>query len=447
MKTLLKDGIIVNEDETFRGSILIDNEYIIDIFRGPLPESFSDIAVDIVSCEGKYIIPGVIDDQVHFREPGLTHKASIATESRAAIAGGVTTFMDMPNVIPQTTTIENLEQKLQIGADSSYANYAFYFGATNTNIDQLRALDTSLVCGVKVFMGSSTGNMLVDDEATLRSIFSEVKIPVAVHCEDEATIRENLARYTQKYGEAIPFAYHPIIRNNKACYLSTAKAISLARQCGTRLHVLHLSTAEEMSLFEAKPLGEKQITAEVCVHHLWFTDADYAERGAFIKCNPAIKTEKDREALRQAIVDNRIDIIATDHAPHLRSEKNNPYAHCPSGMPLVQHSLQMMIDLSKQGIISLCDVVRHMSHNPADLFGIAKRGYIRKNYYADLVVVDMQGVTTVKSDTILYKCGWSPLEGHTFQSKIERTYLNGHCVYVDGSVLEQRFSHAVCYQR
>ncbi|MCQ2959852.1 MAG: dihydroorotase [Bacteroidales bacterium] len=445
MATLLRDGIIVNEGEQFQGSILIEGEKIAEIFRGDLPQDFSFSNVEIVSCEGKIIIPGVIDDQVHFREPGLTHKATIATESRAALAGGVTTFMDMPNVAPQTTTIEYLEQKLSIASDSSFANYAFYFGATNTNIDQLRALDKNIVCGVKVFMGSSTGNMLVDDEDTLRKIFSETKIPVAVHCEDEITIKENIAKFSAMYGDNIPFSCHPKIRSNEACFKSTQKAVELAKQCETHLHVLHLSTAEEMNLFSQEDVKNKRITAEVCVHHLWFTDNDYAEKGAFIKCNPAIKSQKDRDALRQALMEGRIDVVATDHAPHTIDEKNRPYTKSASGMPLVQHSLLVMLELYKQGVISLPLVVQKMCHNPAILFSIKDRGFIRKNYFADLVVIDLQKDTLVNKDNILYKCGWSPLEGTCLSAKVEKTFLNGTCVYSEGNFSDIRKAHQITF--
>ena len=435
MAILLHNGQIITDGKQFKGSILIENEYITDVFQGEVPSSVMQNS-EVVPCEGKLIIPGAIDDQVHFREPGLTHKGSIYTESRAALAGGVTTFMDMPNVAPQTTTIPNLEQKLAIASETAFANYAFYFGATNTNIDQLRALDKNLVCGVKVFMGSSTGNMLVDDEDTLRNIFSEIKIPVAIHSEDEKTIQENLARYVAQYGDEIPFDCHPKIRSNEACYKSTKKAVELAKQCGTRLHVLHLSTAEEMDLFSSEPLASKQITAEVCVHHLWFTDADYAVKGALIKCNPAVKSERDRNALRKALLNGKIDVIATDHAPHTLDEKLRPYTKSASGMPLVQHSVLTMLELYKQGVVTLPLIVQKMCHNPADLFGIEKRGYIRKGYFADLVVVDLQKNTPVTKDTILYKCGWSPFEGTTFSSKIEKTFVNGTCVYENGKILD-----------
>ena len=435
MAILLHNGQIVTDGKQFKGSILIENEYITDVFQGEVPSSVMQNS-EVVSCEGKLIIPGAIDDQVHFREPGLTHKGSIYSESRAALAGGVTSFMDMPNVAPQTTTIPNLEQKLAIASERAFANYAFYFGATNTNIDQLRALDKNLVCGVKVFMGSSTGNMLVDDEETLRNIFSEIRIPVAVHCEDENTIQQNLATYKAQFGDEIPFHFHPKIRSNEACYKSTKKAVELAKQCGTRLHVLHLSTADEMELFSSDPLASKQITAEVCVHHLWFTDADYAEKGVLIKCNPAVKSENDRNALRKALLDGKIDVIATDHAPHTLDEKIRPYTKSASGMPLVQHSVLAMLELYKQGVVSLPLIVQKMCHNPADLFGIEQRGYIRKGYYADLVVVDLQQNTPVTKDTILYKCGWSPFEGTTFSSKIEKTFVNGTCVYENGTILD-----------
>ena len=444
MATLLYNGHIINEGKDFQGSILIENQYITEIFYGEVPSALLQNS-NVVDCTGKLVIPGVIDDQVHFREPGLTHKATMATESRAALAGGVTTFMDMPNVAPQTTTIENLEQKLTIASETAFANYAFYFGATNTNIDQIRALDTHLACGIKIFMGSSTGNMLVDDETTLKQIFSETKIPVAVHCEDEATIKANLALYQQKYGDEIPFCCHPKIRSNEACYKSTKKAINLAQQCDTQLHVLHLSTAEEMDLFSSDELRNKRITAEVCVHHLWFTDENYNEKGALIKCNPAIKTERDRTALRQALVEGKIDIIATDHAPHTLDEKLRPYTKSASGMPLVQHSLLVMLELYKQGVVTLPLIVQKMCHNPAELFGIQQRGYIRKNYFADIVIIDESQKTTVSKDSILYKCGWSPLEGTTFSSMVEKTFLNGTCVYDNGIVSDIRKAQQITF--
>lgn len=444
MATLLHNGTIVNEGEQFQGSILIENECITEIFRGNVPEQVLQNNM-VISCDGKLLLPGIIDDQVHFREPGLTHKGSIETESKAALAGGVTTFMDMPNVAPQTTTIENLEQKLAIASQTAYANYAFYFGATNTNIDQLHALDKSLVCGIKVFMGSSTGNMLVDDEQTLRQIFSEKDLPIAIHSEDEATIKANLASYMAQYGDEIPFDCHPKIRSNEACFISTKKAIDLAKQCDTRLHILHITTAEEMELLSNANLADKRITAEVCVHHLWFTDDDYAQKGAFIKCNPAVKSLKDREALRKALNEGRIDIVATDHAPHTIEEKLRPYTKSASGMPLVQHSLLVMLELYKQGVVTLPLIVQKMCHNPAILFGIQKRGFLRKGYKADIAVVDLQGTTTVTKENIAYKCGWSPLEGQTFSAKIDKTFLNGTCVYSDGKIAENRMAQQVTF--
>lgn len=446
MDTLLHEGCIVNEGEQFFGSILIHGDRIAEVFRGEVPQSLLS-QVQVVSCKGLYVFPGVIDDQVHFREPGLTHKGSIASESYAALAGGVTTFMDMPNVAPQTTTIENLQDKLRRASETAYANYAFYFGATNTNIDQIRALDTSLACGVKLFMGSSTGNMLVDDEKTLRQIFSEVKIPLAIHSEDEGTIKANLLQYVAQYGGEIPFACHPKIRSNEACYKSTKKAIDLAKQCGTRLHVLHVSTAEEMELFSAADLQQKQITAEVCVHHLWFTDDDYAQKQSFIKCNPAIKSLADREALRTALQQGKIDVVATDHAPHTLDEKCCPYTKSASGMPLVQHSLLVMLELYKQGVVSLPLVAKTMCHNPAILFAIKERGFVRKGYFADLAIVDLQKTTEITKDQILYKCGWSPLEGTIFSSKVEKTFLNGACVYANGKVSEERHAQQIVFNR
>lgn len=444
MATLLHNGTIVNEGEEFLGSILIEKDCITEIFRGNVPEQILTTS-ELIPCEGKLIIPGVIDDQVHFREPGLTHKGSIETESKAAIAGGVTTFMDMPNVAPQTTTIADLEQKFAIASQSAYANYAFYFGATNTNFDQLQALDKKLVCGIKVFMGSSTGNMLVDDEQTLRKIFSEKDIPIAIHSEDEATIKANLAKYVAQYGDNIPFDCHPKIRSNEACFLSSQKAVALAKQCDTRLHILHITTAEEMELLTNANISDKRITAEVCVHHLWFTDADYTEKGAFIKCNPAVKSQKDRDALRKALVEGKIDIIATDHAPHTIDEKLRPYTKSASGMPLVQHSLLVMLELYKQGVVTLPLIVQKMCHNPALLFGIQQRGFLRKGYKADIAVVDLQGTTMVNKDTIVYKCGWSPLEGQLFSSKIDKTFVNGVCVYENGKISENRMAQQVTF--
>lgn len=444
---LLQNATIVNQNDEFTGSILIQKNKIAEVYHGEVPENILQGNIRIIDCTGKHIIPGVIDDQVHFREPGLTHKGSIATESKAAIAGGVTSYMEMPNVNPQTTTIQNLEQKLEIASNSSFANYSFYLGATNDNIDQLRALDPKITCGVKVFMGSSTGNMLVDNPKTLQQIFSDVKIPIATHCEDEGIIQANIALYKQKYGDDIPLKFHPIIRSREACFKSSKLAYDLAKKYGTRLHILHLSTAEEMSLFESGNVKDKQITAEVCVHHLWFSSKDYEQKGAFIKWNPAIKEESDRIALFEALLDDRIDIIATDHAPHTIEEKTGVYTKAASGGPLVQHSLLAMIDFYKQGIISLPRIVQKMCHAPADLFGVKNRGYIKKGFYADLVILNLQAKTKVTKKSILYKCGWSPFEDYTFSSKIEKTILNGNIVYDNGCVDETRNATSLEFSR
>lgn len=434
--TLLHNATIVNNGEEFIGSILIHQQKIAEIFRTSVPDTFFQKNTRVIDCTGKHILPGVIDDQVHFREPGLTHKGSIASESKAAIAGGVTSYMEMPNVIPQTTTIELLEQKHEIASRTSYANYSFYLGATNTNIDQLRALDPRITCGVKVFMGSSTGNMLVDNPDTLKHIFSDVKIPVATHCEDEQIVQQNLAKYKQQFGDDIPIVYHPIIRSREACYTSSKLAYDLAKKYNTRLHILHLSTANEMQLLESGPVSEKQITAEVCVHHLWFSAQDYAHKGAYIKWNPAIKDETDRIALFEALLDDRIDVVATDHAPHTLEEKTGVYTKAASGGPLVQHSLLAMLDFYKQGIISLPRIVQKMCHAPADLFAVKKRGYIEQGYYADLVIVNLGAKTKVTPQSILYACKWSPFTDYTFPARIDKTIVNGTIVYENGCVNE-----------
>ena len=383
-----------------------------------------------INARGKYLLPGVIDDQVHFREPGLTQKADIHTESKAAVAGGVTSFMDMPNTVPQTLTQETLKEKYRLGAEKSLANYSFYMGASNDNIDEILKTDPSSVCGVKVFMGASTGNMLVDDPGTLKEIFSRSPLLIAVHCEEEEVIRRNEKAFREKYGDDVPVNAHPLIRSEEACYTSSSKAVAMAREYGTRLHVLHLSTAEEMVLFDEEvPLADKKITAEVCVHHLWFSDEDYDRLGTRIKWNPAIKTAADREALWQALLEGRIDVVATDHAPHSMEEKDNSYFKAPSGGPLVQHSLVAMLDKYHEGKISLETVVEKMCHNPAVIFNIEKRGFIREEYYADLVLVDIDEPSTVGPSEILYKCGWSPFEGHTFRSKITHTFVNGNLTY------------------
>ena len=435
---LLSNGTIVTGGEEFAGSIYIENQRIAHIFRAAVPEKITQSAERIIDCSGLLILPGVIDDQVHFREPGLTHKATIASEGRAALAGGVTTFMEMPNTIPQTTTIEHLEQKLQIAANTSFANYAFYFGATNDNIDQIRALDRSTACGIKLFMGSSTGNMLVDNEETLAQIFKESRLIIAAHCENEHIVQANLAQAKAQFGDDIPIGWHPKIRNHEACYTTSKRARDLARKYDARLHVLHLSTAGELNLFESGDLRNKQITNEVCVHHLWFNDTDYARKGALIKWNPAIKTENDRQALFSALLHDRIDVLATDHAPHTLAEKNNVYTKSASGGPLIQHSLLAMLDFYKKQEIPLTQIVKKMCHAPADLFAVKQRGYLREGFFADVVIVNPQKQTPVTNESLLYACKWSPFEGHTFSHTVEYTVLNGAVVYEDIRVSSQR---------
>ncbi|WP_053992758.1 dihydroorotase [Mangrovimonas sp. TPBH4] len=430
MKTstvLIKNAKIVNEGKIVEGDILIEGEYIKEVADSISAKSSN---VKVIDAEGNFVLPGAIDDQVHFREPGLTHKANIETESKAAIAGGITSFIEMPNTVPQTTTIEKLEEKFAIAAETSHANYSFMFGGTNDNLEEILKVDEKNVAALKLFLGSSTGNMLVDDPKTLEKIFSSTNLLIAVHCEDEETIKANMAKYTEKYGDDIPIKFHPEIRSEEACYLSSSKAIELAKKTGARLHIFHLSTAKETELFTNKiPLKEKKITAEVCIHHLWFSDEDYDAKGTLIKWNPAVKSDKDREGLWKALLDGRIDVIATDHAPHTLEEKKNVYTKAPSGGPLVQHALVAMIEAYHKGKISLEKIVEKMAHNPAILFQIEKRGYIREGYFADLVIVDVNSPWSVKKENILYKCGWSPFEGTTFKSRITHTFVNGSLVY------------------
>lgn len=425
--TLIKNARIVNEGKIFNGDILIEGDYIKEVASSISAKS-SD--VHIIDVEDNYVFPGVIDDQVHFREPGLTHKATIASESKAAVAGGITSFIEMPNTNPQTTTIDKLEEKFDIAAETSWANYSFMFGGTNDNLEEILKVDAKNVAALKLFLGSSTGNMLVDNPEVLEKIFSSTDLLIAVHCEDEGTIQKNLKQHIDKYGDDIPMKYHPIIRSEEACYLSSSKAIELAKKTGARLHVFHLSTGKETQLFSNKlPLKDKKITAEVCVHHLWFTDEDYDKKGTFIKWNPAVKTQKDKDALWKALLDNRIDVIATDHAPHTLDEKTNVYTKAPSGGPLVQHGLVAMLEAHHQGKISIEKIVEKMCHNPAILFQVEKRGYIKEGYFADLVIVDINNPWTVNKDNILYKCGWSPFEGTSFKSRISHTFVNGSLVY------------------
>ena len=441
---LIKNAIIVNENNTFKGDVLIENELIKEIST----EIKIDDNYKIIDAKGSYLIPGFIDDQVHFREPGLTHKANIATESKAAIAGGITTFIEMPNTVPQATTQELLEDKFTIAAKDSYANYSFMFGGTNDNLEELLKTDPKKVAGIKLFLGSSTGNMLVDNEAVLEKIFSSTKMIISVHCEDEATIRKNTEEFKEKYGEDIPIKYHPIIRSEEACYLSSSKAIELAKKTGARLHVFHLSTAKETTLFRNDiPLEEKQITAEVCIHHLWFSDKDYDEKGTHIKWNPAVKTEKDKLGLWEALLDDRIDVLATDHAPHTLEEKNNKYLSAPSGGPLVQHAIPAIFEKIKEGVISIEKAIEKMSHNPAKLFQIEKRGFIKEGYFADLVLVNPNKSWTVTKENILYKCGWSPFEGTSFSSTITHTFVNGNLMYNQGVFNEEIKGKRITFNR
>ncbi len=447
MKTLIKNAQIINEGRIFAGAVLIDGELIARVIEGNnIPEEMHKGAA-VIDAGGKYLIPGVIDDQVHFREPGLTHKGEIATESRAAVAGGVTSYMEMPNTNPQAVTREILEQKYQRAAEVSAANYSFYMGATNDNLDEVLKTDGTKVCGIKIFMGSSTGNMLVDNEDVLSEIFRNTKLLVATHCEDEPTIIRNTAIYREKYGEFVPLSAHPKIRSAEACFKSSAKAVELASKFGTRLHVLHLSTAEEMKLFSSGPVSQKHITAEVCVHHLWFDEHDYMTHGNRIKWNPAIKTAEDKAALWEALRSDKIDVVATDHAPHTLQEKEHSYFIAPSGGPLVQHSLVAMLEKSRQGTISLEKVVEKMCHAPADLFRIDRRGYIRKGYYADLVLVDPAQSWVVSAENILYKCGWSPFEGKTFSHQVHATFVNGNLVYAQGEVVSEIQGKRLAFNR
>ena len=425
---LIKNAQLVNE-----GTIIITDVLIKDGFIHTIQQDIHVDTVETIDAQGKLLMPGIIDDQVHFREPGLTHKANIATESRAAVAGGITSFIEMPNTVSQATTQELLEEKFDVASKTSYANYSFMFGGTNDNLEELLKTDPKKVAAIKLFLGSSTGNMLVDDQDVLRKIFSSTKMLIAVHCEDEATIRKNFEEAKALYGDDIPIEMHPKIRSEEACYISSSKAIELAKETGARLHVFHLSTAKETALFRNDiPLEEKQITAEVCTHHLWFDESDYKEKGTHIKWNPAVKTKKDKEGLWQALLDDRIDVIATDHAPHTLEEKSQVYTKAPSGGPLVQHTLQAMLECHKQGKISLEKLVEKMCHNPAKLFQIEKRGFIKEGYHADMVLVDLNAKETVSKDNILYKCGWSPFEGTTFSSSISHTFVNGNLVYNQG---------------
>ena len=442
---LIKNAKIVNEGQVFEGDVLIQGEYIVEIAESISAKSNNTTIID---AEGNFLIPGMIDDQVHFREPGLTQKGDIASESKAAVAGGITSFIEQPNTIPNAVTQEILEQKYEIAAQNSYANYSFMMGVTNDNLDEVLKTNPKNVAGIKIFLGSSTGNMLVDNEAVLEKIFSSTSMLIAVHCEDEQTIKCNLEKYIAEYGDDVPVTVHHLIRSEEACYLSSSKVVALAKKTGARLHVFHLSTAKEMELFTNKiPLKDKQITAEVCIHHLWFANEDYATKGNFIKWNPAIKTANDRKALWEALNDDRIDVIATDHAPHTLQEKRQSYLKAPSGGPLVQHALVSLFEAHHQSKISIEKIVEKTAHNPAIIFKIEKRGFIKVGFYADLAIVNAGLPWSVNKQNILYKCGWSPFEGFTFTSRITHTFVNGQLVYHNFKVKEIRCGKRLLFDR
>lgn len=438
--TLIQGATLINEDQIFQADLRIEGQRIAEINKNGLEARENELILD---ANGLHLIPGMIDDQVHFREPGLTHKAEIYTEAKAAVAGGITSFMEMPNTVPNTLDQGLLEKKYEIARQNSLSNYSFFMGASNDNLEEVLKTDPNSVCGVKVFMGSSTGNMLVDKNEVLEKIFRNCPMLIATHCEDEATIRQNIELAKEKYGENVPIEMHPIIRSEEACYLSSSKAVELATKYNSRLHILHISTAKELQLFRNDiPLIEKRITAEACIHHLWFTDEEYSQRGTHIKWNPAVKSKEDREAIREAVKDNRIDVIATDHAPHTLEEKSNSYFNAPSGGPLVQHALPALFEMYHQGVFSLEQIVRKTSHALAECFQISERGYLREGYFADLVLVDLQQKHIVSKDNILYKCGWSPFEGDSFSSTIKKTFVSGHLAYSEGN-----FNEAVKGQR
>lgn len=442
MKILIKNSQLVNEGKIIQSDILIENDLI-----SKIEPNISEEADQIIDASGKYLLPGVIDDQVHFREPGLTHKGDIESESRSAIAGGTTSYIEQPNTVPNAITQELLANKYELARQKSFANYGFMMGGTNDNLEEVLKTNPRNVPGIKLFLGSSTGNMLVDNPETLENIFNNTKMLIAVHCEDEATIRANTQKYFDEYGEDIPVKFHHLIRSEEACYKSSSKAIKLAKKTGARLHVFHLSTAIETGLFRNDiPLKDKKITAEVCVHHLTFTNEDYDTKGGLIKWNPAVKTQKDKDGLWEALLDDRIDVIATDHAPHTWEEKQNVYTKCPSGAPLVQHSLVVMLENYKNGKISLERIVEKMAHNPAILFRIEKRGFIREGYKADLVLVDLNQNWAVEKENILYKCGWSPLEGTEFHSKVTHTFVNGKLVYENGKITQEKFGERLLFE-
>jgi dihydroorotase len=441
-RLLIVNGRIINRDSILHADILINGAFIEKI-----DENITDPHAEIIDASGKYVFPGLIDDQVHFREPGLTHKADIFTESRAAVAGGITSYMEMPNTIPNTITQDLLEDKYMIASKQSLANYSFYIGATNDNLHEIRKSDPARVCGVKIFMGSSTGNMLVDHINALEDIFRESPILIATHCEDEQTIQNNIQQYKAKYGDEVPIHCHPEIRNTEACYKSSSLAVSIAKKYGSKLHVLHISSAKELSLFSNAPLENKRITAEACIHHLWFSKEDYDKKGTLIKWNPAVKNQEDRDAIRKAIIEGSIDIIATDHAPHTFEEKMNTYFKAPSGVPLVQHSLLTMMELYHQGVFDLNCIARKMAHNPAIIYQVDRRGFIEEGYYADIAIVNPEGPYKVTKQNILSKCGWSPFEEIQFRSSIDQTIVNGRVVYDQGQILEKGSGDRLLFNR
>lgn len=442
-KFLIKNGTIVNEGKSYQADLLINGEKIERIDR-----DITDAQAEVIDASGLHILPGIIDDQVHFREPGLTHKGNIASESRAALAGGVTSFIDQPNTVPNAITQEILEQKYQTAAQTAFVNYSFTMGGTNDNLDEVLKTNPRNVAGIKLFLGSSTGNMLVDNEKTLENIFSSTSLLIATHCEDEDTIKRNLELAKNKFGEDILPYMHPIIRSEEACYISSSKTVELAKKTGAKLHVFHISTGKETSLFDNDiPLKDKKITAEVCVHHLYFSDEDYATKGNFIKWNPAVKTATDREQIWTALLDDRIDVIATDHAPHTLDEKSQKYLQAPSGGPMVQHSLPMMLTFAKEGKISVERVVEKMAHNPAILFEIENRGFLREGYQADVVLVDLNKAQTVRKDNVLYHCGWSPIEGKELSASVVSTFVNGHLAMNNGELTTQRFGQRLLFNR
>lgn len=441
---LIVNANIVNEGKVFQGDVFIKDQFIEKIDKNLQHVQASTV----LDAKGKHLFPGAIDDQVHFREPGLTHKATIYTESRAAVAGGVTSYMEMPNTIPPTFTNNLLEEKYQIATQNSLANYSFFIGASHDNLEEVLKTDQRNVCGLKIFMGSSTGNLLVDDPKILEGFYSRVPFLIATHCEDEPTIRKNTEEFRKKYGEEMPVRYHPLIRSEEACYKSSSFAVGLAKKYGTRLHILHISTAKETALFDNSiPLKDKKITAEACVHHLWFSDSDYEKLGMLIKWNPAIKTKADQQAVFNALLENRIDVIATDHAPHTAKEKKNGYFNAPSGGPLVQHSLTAMLEFYHRKQVELPWIAQKMAHNPAILFQIQKRGFIREGYFADLALVDLDQAWTVKKDNIVAKCGWSPFEGTSFKSKVTHTIVSGHLAYADGNFDEIQKGSRLLFDR